>query len=197
MIQRAGISDFIYIAHSQTAEISPRVQVWTNGVLASCARDSGSTDVTTPRCYFTYAASHTPVVTTVQPLAGLSGGSSLTIQGVGFAAVTTGNRIVIGGQPCNIVTASTTQLTCQVGHLPAGMYNLSVLVPMNGSGYAVVNPTQQELSFVARVSSLYPITGSACGGYTISVQGTGFGASDSMNTVSGCCRSGHVSAVGP
>ena len=172
----------MYFSLEQTAEVLPSVQVWSNGILASCARDPSSTNVTTPGCYFTYSSSLTPRVTKVEPLTGLGGGDVITISGNGFDAWASGNTVTIGGQACIITSSSASQLMCAVADTPAGLYNLTVLVSTNGSGYAVIDATQQELLFEVRVSSVSFGGVSACGGYVVSLLGTGFFASGSATT---------------
>ncbi|XP_063605340.1 fibrocystin-L-like [Penaeus indicus] len=101
---------------------------------------------------FTYDSSLSSSVTSVSPTrGGTAGGTEVTITGTGFAA--TGNVITIGGSVCNIVTESSTQITCNTNsHDGPGRFPVIVTVP--GKGIATVDENG-EFFYIDRWSSVF------------------------------------------
>ena len=142
---------------------------------------------------FTYELAW-PRVTSISPSTGvLSGGTTLTINGSGFAP---GATVSIGGQPAPTVSAvSPTQIIVTTPPGPSG--NSVVLVTNPGgaisglaSGFAYsANPQVQApvitTGGLASISGVTPSTGPSSGGTAISIYGSGFapGASVSIGGI--------------
>ena len=85
---------------------------------------------------FTYDDSLTPQVASVSPQrGGTGGGTSITIQGTGFAA--SGNKVMIDGSECDITSESETSITC-LTNSHDGCIDVPVTVEVPGVGYGKV-----------------------------------------------------------
>jgi hypothetical protein len=129
---------------------------------------------------YTYSASNpAPTVTSIAPNTGLAaGGTSVTITGTGFL---TGATVKLGGTAAtNVNVVSATSITATTPAHAAGA--VSVVVTNTDAqagtltnGYTYTNPTPA-------VSSITPNSGTANGGTSVTIAGTGFlaGATVSM-----------------
>ncbi|XP_066939673.1 fibrocystin-L-like [Macrobrachium rosenbergii] len=101
---------------------------------------------------FTYDASITPAVTAISPVrGGTAGGTTLTINGTGFAA--SGNEVSIGGSECKIKSESTSQIICVTeSHDGPGKFFVQVTVP--NAGIATTDENA-EFFYIDRWSSIY------------------------------------------
>jgi uncharacterized protein YhjY with autotransporter beta-barrel domain len=136
------------------------------------ARAAGTVDVvvTTPlgtgtaSNAYTYVAA--PVVMWVEPGSGpVSGNNTVTISGANFSGATS---VTFGGAAATNLNVSASQITATVPAHAAGAVNVVVTAPggtgTRSSGYTyVAAPT---------ITSLSPDTGSANGGYTVTIIGT-------------------------
>ena len=103
---------------------------------------------------FTFDISLTPSVTGLSPVrGGTGGGTSITITGVSFAS--SGNKVSIDGSDCDIVTESSTEITC-LTNSHAGAIQALVTVEIPSHGYAI-HPTPEETTFyyIDRWSSIW------------------------------------------
>lgn len=94
------------------------------------------------------------------------------------------NHVLIGGTRCNVSQATSTSLTCRVGHTWAGEHSVVVEVG-HGRGLAVNAPDVPRVTFSARVDSVSPVEGSTAGGTRVEIRGTGFSRSSSVVTIGG------------
>ena len=85
---------------------------------------------------FTYDEALTPQVTSVSPQrGGTGGGTSITIEGTGFAS--SGNKVKIDGSECDITSESETSITC-LTNSHDGCIDVPVTVEVPGSGFGQV-----------------------------------------------------------
>ncbi|XP_068236296.1 fibrocystin-L-like [Palaemon carinicauda] len=101
---------------------------------------------------FTYDASITPAITAISPIrGGTAGGTTLTINGTGFAA--SGNEVSIGGSECKIKSETTNKIICVTeAHESPGKYIVQVAVPNTGIATTDENA---EFFYIDRWSSIY------------------------------------------
>ena len=173
---------------SQTAETSPCVQVWTNGIQASCGLSSLllSSSTSSPSCYFNYLTAVTPNVTAVYPTPGFTvlADDVITLVGSNFSPGIQGNSVhlVVAGDDyshdlpvsCNVTSGNVTVVTWAVPNVPTGAYTWELFV--SGAGYAVVSPTPglNSITVGLAVRTVSPTLASACGGDIITLSGSGF-----------------------
>ena len=166
------------------------MQVWTNGIQASCAYDASSNVAASPNCYFNYLSSRTPNVTAVnasftQPVVA---NDVVTVLGAGFSSDVTANTVQFSSAheyddayyasdlaTCPVIFSNGTMLQFVVPNLPAGAYYWSLIV--DGGGLAsVFNPftTVGAIAIAVAVQSVSPSFASACGGDVMTLTGTGY-----------------------
>ena len=139
------------------------ISVFVGGFLSSCSADV---------CSFGYDSSLNPTLMSVSDDT-TSGSIQLTITGTGFSLVSSENIVAVGKLACEIVSSTETQITCSLEAGPAGVYPVSVVVV--NAGLATGEPLTHEVAM--EVFSNTPDAGSAGGGTTITVQGSGFPSS--------------------
>ncbi|XP_028646735.2 PKHD1 like 1, tandem duplicate 1 [Erpetoichthys calabaricus] len=96
---------------------------------------NGNTSMTS-RQAFTYKSSLTPVITSVSPRrGGTGGGTSLTITGSGFSSTLSDVQVTIAGTPCDVQLASSTQIICVTNNNSQSQQTY-VKVNIGGNGIA-------------------------------------------------------------
>jgi len=85
-----------------------------------------------------------------------SNASSFVLTGTGFDAIAENNLVKLGDVACDITDATSTQLTCKPGLVPVGTYDFSVNV--KNKGYALINSSVTNFTFVLVASSINPTT---------------------------------------
>lgn len=189
----------------QTAVPLPGVQVYSNGILASCNSPVfNNTD--SNRCTFRYDNSLTPTVTTVSKTTVIAGdvivitGTNFLVPSDGLRAGPRGENITLsdlnkvyfgegidtydtgmGGGICEVTSATATQLTCTVKEGTAGTYPLRVEVGL-GRGFAT-STVSSSIVISLDITSLTPVTGSQTGGTLLTIVGSGFHPIAANNTV--------------
>ena len=121
---------------------------------------------------YTYTASNpAPTVTSISPTNGATaGGTSVTITGTGFL---TGATVSFGGTAAtNVNVVGSTSITATTPAHAAGAVNVVVTntdaqAGTLTNGYTYGNPAPT-------VTSISPTTGSAAGGTSVTITGTGF-----------------------
>ena len=138
-------------------EAEPTVEVRVNGFLSSC----------TGNCSFFHTEEDTPEVTTLSALnSGL-----LTITGTNLAENTNDVEVKVGEMDCETLTASLTEVTCQLEGGPTGTHPLTLVVKSKGLAR---QPTPLSHTVTLTILSSSPEAGSVGGGTPITVTGTGF-----------------------
>lgn len=130
---------------------------------------SGST--TTPE--FIPISVGSPIVTSVSPTAGpTGGGNNVTINGYGFTDVT---GVKFGNTVATSVTFGTDQQITAVA--PAGSVGTVDVTVNNGDGFSATSSNDKYAYTVAPVvTSLSPTAGSTAGGNQVTINGTGSAA---------------------
>eukprot|EP00038_Savillea_parva_P003003 m.119932 g.119932 ORF g.119932 m.119932 type:complete len:4300 (+) comp11038_c0_seq7:960-13859(+) len=138
-----------------------------NGIRAACA------DADASACAFAYDAAVTPVVTSTSSSGGATVmvGDVLTITGTGLQHNGGSVAVSFGGSSCSVITHSTTQITCTVGHATRGTYVPEVIV--DGTGMATTTGVA-PLEYGFALNSVSPVHMSYRGGTLVTLTGTGF-----------------------
>lgn len=141
-----------------------------NGISTACSN-----------CSFEWSQEATPVVTSIDA----SSNSGIVIDGTGFSETISDNIVLIGRVPCNVTSATTTQLICSAGLNPVGTYSFTVNVL--GKGLATMNSNTQA-SFALTTTSLSPSSGSTGGGNVLQIEGTGFSSLSTVTVDGNSCQ---------
>ncbi|XP_069572864.1 fibrocystin-L-like [Brachyistius frenatus] len=128
---------------------------------------------------FTYSAADTPVVSAISPITGPSG-SVVTLTGSGFGNDTRLISVTVNRVPCNVSSASNTQVQCTAGNNPGGTY--PVMLHHRVKGHAKSDVT---FAYELTLGAVQPDEGSFGGGALLSVQGSGFDPHNSTVLICG------------
>nr|XP_014351910.1 PREDICTED: fibrocystin-L [Latimeria chalumnae] len=134
------------------------LQLSVHGVPAHC---KGS-------CSYSFSDSVMPFVTSVSPAILGNTSTELLITGTEFGNNPNDVGIYIGGLQVNSSKVTDGNISCTVGPMPVGTYNLQVVIFSKGlasGSLTVTSPATAEIS---------PLTGSINGGTTLFVMGNGF-----------------------
>lgn len=143
-------------------------------------------------CAFTYSQTSTPIVSNItlstdsstsKSVISISG--DIHITGKGFMLGQNSPIVLIGFQPCSIISFTDTLIVCNLEYfgmtMIEGIYNISVVIPDIGA--AMINSNIKPIEFpVSVVSSVTPSTGSIAGGQIVSISGVGFSV-DTLITI--------------
>nr|WP_269330251.1 IPT/TIG domain-containing protein [Kineosporia babensis] len=153
----------------------------------------GGTSANTTADDFTYVS--TPTVTNVNPSSGsVSGGTSVTITGTGFAGLSGAAAVKFGGTNATSYTVnSTTSITAVSPAGSAGTIDVTVTNPAGTSPASAAD----QFTYIAlpTVSSVSPATGPLGGGTSVTITGTGFTGATAVNF--GANSASFVTVVSP
>ncbi|XP_074660960.1 fibrocystin-L-like [Tubulanus polymorphus] len=135
-----------------------------------------SNSIAYPIPTYTYSDALTPSVTAVSPARG-SAGQTVTITGTGFSNTAADVSVNIGTVPCNVTSASLTQIQCTVGAHSPGSFGVRVIT---NNGLAT---SSAQFEYNLDVTSYSPMTGSFGGGQTITLNGAGFSGGETQVTI--------------
>ena len=110
---------------------------------------------------YSYSAAATPTVTGVAAAAGV-----LSVTGTQFGS---GPTVLVGAESCQVVTASESEVTCNLPSLAGGRYNVTVNNPALGDSAGDL-----QLEIELSLASSTPGTGSFGGGTELTLAGQGF-----------------------
>lgn len=151
----------------KTLNTKPQVQVNIDGINSMC----------TGTCDFEWSSASTPTVTSIDT----SVATSIKITGTGFDSVKIENNIVkIGDAVCNVISATSTLITCSPGPSPTGTYSFSINIL--GKGLAQISASTRTFSFSLTTTSFSPSSSLTGGGVELILLGSGF-SSNSVVTV--------------
>ena len=123
-------------------------------------------------CTFMYSSSATPHIQNVSP-ADVTGNTQITITGDGFGTDTTQISVKAGDEVFVVTQVTDTTITCDIPSLPVGVHDLKVNVRGKGNTADQVSINSQLI-----VTGISPSEGSTEGGTSITVNGSGFNATD-------------------
>jgi plastocyanin len=154
---------------TRTYHTVPQVEVYVGGYPSLCSGND--------TCDFQWLSSQTPSISTVT-----QNGMTLLIVGTGFSTTLTSNTVLIGTSAlCTVTSATATSINCIIGNAPSGNYTVGVNV--TDKGYASTS-ANFIITIPLQITSISPTEGGAGGGYTLTVNGTGF-SSNAVVTVDG------------
>jgi large repetitive protein len=141
------------------------------GLVDITVTTAGETSATSSSDQFTYL----PSVTSVSPSSGPAGGGTMvTIQGSGFTAAST---VKFGSvSATNVTFVSATQITASA---PAGTVGV-VDVTVATAGETSATSSSDQFTYVPSVTSVSPNSGPAGGGTVVTINGSGFSASSTV-----------------
>ncbi|CAG2205079.1 unnamed protein product [Mytilus edulis] len=119
---------------------------------------------------------NTMAISGINPTTGtLGGGIPITITGNGFSSSAV---VTVGGNDCEILSSTTTQIVCNLPAATAG----SVDVVVTLDGHTQTSPTQftYDSSSTPTITSVSPTSIGAAGGATLTIDGTNFGTSGTL-----------------
>ena len=118
---------------------------------------------------FTYVIA----ATSVTPASGsLAGGQTITISGSGFGNRKENANVSLDGSPCDIISISMSHITCITTAHAEG--NVSVEISIADSSVIISNAFEYDSSLTISVTILSPQQGSVSGGEVITISGSGF-----------------------
>ena len=118
---------------------------------------------------FTYVIT----ATSVTPTSGsLAGGQTITISGSGFGNTKENANVLLDGSPCDIISISMSHITCVTTAHAEG--NVSTEISIGESSVTISDAFEYASSLTISVTSLSPQQGSISGGEVITISGSGF-----------------------
>lgn len=133
-----------------------------------------------PSLSYTFSASHSPVVQSLNPTSGYKG-TSLTVTGIGLDAGQP--RVLIDGQyECSVTSSSSGSVTCTVPEMKPGAMSIKVIND-NGDSNSNIEFTNDLV-----IDSVSPMEGSFAGGRDITITGKSFNADSSVKVCDQPCR---------
>ncbi|XP_069076730.1 fibrocystin-L-like isoform X2 [Pleurodeles waltl] len=126
-----------------------------------------------PPLSFTYAASHTPHITSIFPTTGVAG-TTVTISGSGLGSVNSDVTVTIDKVACVVQSVNDSEVQCVIGNHMGG--NFPVVFHHAVKGYAVSNIF---FMYAFSIDTVFPNEGSFGGGQLLRVNGTGFDSNNS------------------
>ncbi|CAF1415369.1 unnamed protein product [Rotaria magnacalcarata] len=124
-------------------------------------------------------------VASISPTQGTSG-TTITITGTSFGTSACENDVQIGSYHCPVVSASSTQIQCQIGagSLINAKTTQKVQVARDLQGYLFINGLL-TFQFQASVANISPNYGSVMGGTQVTINGDGFAIGDTRLIIAG------------
>ena len=131
---------------------------------------------------FTYVIS----ATSVTPSSGsTAGGQIIAISGSGFGNNKENATVSLDGSPCDIITISMSQITCTTTEHAAGTVDVEILI--DDSSATVSNAFEYDSSLDIQVTDLSPRQGRVSGGEVITISGSGFSNTTTVQIGDGNC----------
>ena len=140
--------------------------------------------------HFTYVVT----ATSVTPTSGsLVGGQTITISGSGFGNTKENANVSLDGSTCDIIAISMSHITCITTAHAEG--NVSVEISIGESSATISDAFEYDSSLTISVTSLSPQQGSVSGGELITITGSGFLDTTTVQVGDEKCKIQSVTAV--
>ena len=88
-------------------------------------------------------------------------GTTISLTGTGFGTTINETHVLIGGERCDVISASTSEILCQVGQGPAG--NHEIIVNVADKGLANHTNGVLEFTYLFNIDGISPSEGSLAG----------------------------------
>ena len=139
---------------------------------------------------FTYVIT----ATSVTPASGsLAGGQTITISGSGFGNTKENANVSLDGSSCDITSVSMSHITCVTTAHAEG--NVSIEISIGESLVTLSDAFEYDSSLTISVTSLSPQQGSISGGEVITISGSGFLDTTTVQVGDESCEIQRVTAV--
>lgn len=139
---------------------------------------------------FTYVIT----ATSVNPTSGsLVGGQTITISGSGFGNTKENANVSLDGSTCDIISISMSHITCKTTAHAEG--NVSVEISIGESSVTISDAFEYDSSLTISVTSLSPRQGSVSGGELITISGSGFLGTTTVQVGDKNCKIQRVTAA--
>ncbi len=122
---------------------------------------------------FEYENTKTPVIESVSPSSG-SAGTLLVISGQNFNAAEADNKVTFAGIECTITSATTDEIQCELGNVPAGQNSIEVFSSGKGNAVWSSSATGQTFEALLVISSVSPLSVAPQSEATLTIIGQGF-----------------------
>ncbi|PZU30208.1 MAG: hypothetical protein DI584_00320 [Stenotrophomonas sp.] len=163
-------TSFSIVSDTQIIATSPALPA---GSIDITVTTLDGTSATSAADRFTYV--NAPTVTWISPNVGLTGGgTTVTINGTGFAAAPPTGAVKFGATNATYTVISNTQIAATAPANSAGTYDITVTSPGGTSATSAAD----QFTYVAppTVTSVSPAGGPTGGGTSVVITGTGFAA---------------------
>ncbi|XP_061122944.1 PKHD1 like 1, tandem duplicate 1 [Syngnathus typhle] len=132
---------------------------------------------------FNFDLTLTPEITDLSPTeTTVFGRRVLTVLGSNLGEPANNSKVYVGEMECQIEQWTSTNITCLLPMLPAGLHDVHVQVGNKGYPQSS-NGVDARIEYVLEVHSISPTTGSLMGGTQVTVSGAGFSQNVSDNKV--------------
>ncbi|CAF0756351.1 unnamed protein product [Brachionus calyciflorus] len=155
------------------AQASVNLTVFSNGVQNLCKG----------QCVYDFKTSLAPVINSVSPLS-VNDAAEITIVGQNFVIDSSLINVIIGKQDCQVSTASSTEIKCNLDGLDLGPQNINLNIKTLGDA----SETSIRITGNANVTSITPTSGSINGGTKVTIIGNGFSNSSIVSIGGSVCQ---------
>lgn len=139
---------------------------------------------------FTYVIT----ATSVTPNSGsLVGGQTITISGSGFGNTKENANVSLDGSTCDIISISMSHITCITTTHAEG--NVSIHISIGESSATISDAFEYDSSLTISVTSVSPQQGSVSGGELITISGSGFLDSTTVQVGDENCETQSITAM--
>ncbi len=129
-------------------------------------------------CDFDFSPAVTPIITNVNPttIGVETPTTDVTISGSGFTDTMDDIAVTIGTEICEVTSASTTEIVCTIGSVPAG--SAAMIITISPHGKASFDGIANTITSSATIFNVSPVIGSKKGGTEVTITANGLHEQD-------------------
>ncbi|NXK50547.1 PKHD1 protein, partial [Chauna torquata] len=124
-------------------------------------------------CSFQFSQEMTPSVGDVEYSADDGSQATVVIRGVGFTEENTALQVEVNNTTCHVITLNQTEVVCRMERLPAGVYQVMLLVRPYGFALNASTGEGIFLRVEPQLVAIEPPRASEIGGLRVALRGTG------------------------